>query len=114
VPKILSDFGLPRNAFKYDSGGRRISSQLQVEMPYQTAGEHFLLPDGRPWFVEDGTGDRTWPIYLGNRMVATVKQPIGKGPELSFVISDHLGYPEMVIETSRGHSSSLRFQAGDE
>lgn len=52
------DFGLPRVAFKYDSGGRRISSQLQVEMPYQPAGEHFLLPDGRLWFVEDGTGDR--------------------------------------------------------
>ena len=41
-----------------------------------------------------------WPIYLGNRMVATVTLPAKGLPELNFVISDHLGYPEMVIDTS--------------
>ncbi|MCD4749435.1 MAG: hypothetical protein K8R59_08670, partial [Thermoanaerobaculales bacterium] len=58
------------------------------------------MPDGRPWRTEGWDGSQVWPIYLGSRLVATVRDQPGEKLDLNFVIGDHLGYPEMVINES--------------
>ncbi len=87
-----------RVGFEYDSGSRRIATLSDPGGPNEARREHFLLPDGRPYFVEEASGDRIWYIYLGAHLVATVNESPSGDHQDRFVISDHLGYPEMVMD----------------